>query len=124
LNLSVRALAAPAALLLTVGQGTCRGLGDTRTVLAIALGMNAFHLALDPLFIYGAGWGVSGAAAATVVAEVGAAAAYGVCVWRRSDVLGAHASDLTSLECSAPVCRGFKKDRGRLFAMLLLAVSC
>ena len=34
-----RALAAPAALLLTVGQGTCRGLGDTRTVLGIALGM-------------------------------------------------------------------------------------
>ena len=78
-------------MLLTVGQGTCRGLGDTRTVLAIALGMNAFHLALDPIFIYGAGWGVSGAAAATVAAEVGAAAAYGVCMWRRSDVLGARA---------------------------------
>ena len=43
-----------------MGQGTCRGLGDTRTVLGIALGMNAFHLALDPLLIYGAGWGVSG----------------------------------------------------------------
>ena len=52
--------------------------------------MNAFHLALDPLFIYTAGWGVSGAAAATVVAEVGAAAAYGVCIWQRRDVLGAH----------------------------------
>ena len=50
--------------------------------------MNAFHLALDPLFIYAAGWGVSGAAAATVVAEVGAAAAYGVCIWQRRDVLG------------------------------------
>ena len=83
-----RALAAPAALLLTVGQGTCRGLGDTRSVLYIALGMNAFHLVLDPVLIYGAGWGVAGAGAATVVAEWGAAAAYGVCLWRRREDLG------------------------------------
>ena len=84
-----RALAAPAALLLTVGQGTCRGLGDTRSVLYIAVGMNAFHAALDPVLIYGAGWGVSGAGAATVVAEWGAAAAYGLVLWRRRDELGA-----------------------------------
>lgn len=84
-----RALAAPAALLLTVGQGTCRGLGDTRSVLYIAVGMNAFHAALDPVLIYRAGWGVSGAGAATVVAEWGAAAAYGLVLWRRRDELGA-----------------------------------
>ena len=105
-----RAVAAPAALFLTVGQGTCRGLGDTRTVLGIALGMNAFHLALDPLFIYAAGWGVSGAAAATVVAEVGAAAAYGVCIWQRRDVLGVHDLQLVRSDNLARCVVPFKRE--------------
>jgi hypothetical protein len=50
-------------------QGVYRGLGDTRTPLWGTLACNAINLALCPLFIFGLGWGVGGAALATVVAE-------------------------------------------------------
>jgi len=46
-----------------------RGLGDTRTPLAATLGCNAVNLVLNPLLIFGLGWGVAGAAQATVLAE-------------------------------------------------------
>ena len=51
-------------------QGVFRGLGDARTPLAATLGCNALNLALDPLLIFALGWGVAGAAQATVLAEV------------------------------------------------------
>jgi len=51
-------------------QGVFRGLGDTRTPLVATLGCNALNLALDPLLIFALGWGVAGAAQATVLAEV------------------------------------------------------
>lgn len=62
----------PCALALTrsAGQGVFRGLGDTRTPLAATLGCNAANLVLNPLLIFGLGWGVAGAAQATVLAEV------------------------------------------------------
>ncbi|KAK9837241.1 hypothetical protein WJX81_001184 [Elliptochloris bilobata] len=62
------------ASLLLVSQGVFRGLGDARTPLAATLGCNALNLALDPLLIFAAGWGVAGAAQATVLAELLAAA--------------------------------------------------
>lgn len=55
-------------------QGVFRGLGEARTPLAATLGCNALNLALDPLLIFVLGWGVAGAAQATALAEVGAAA--------------------------------------------------
>ena len=61
---------------------------DTMTPLMVVAGCNAFHLALDPLLIFGMGWGVSGAAAATAAAEWAAAAAYLGCIWRRREQLG------------------------------------
>ena len=57
-------------LLMAAVQGVFRGLGDARTPLAATLGCNAFNLALDPLLIFALGWGVAGAAQATVLAEV------------------------------------------------------
>lgn len=55
---------------LSAVQGVFRGLGDARTPLAATLGCNALNLALDPLLIFALGWGVAGAAQATVLAEV------------------------------------------------------
>ena len=51
-------------------QGVYRGLGDTRTPLWGTLACNAINLVLCPVFIFGLGWGVGGAALSTVVAEV------------------------------------------------------
>ncbi|MGD2044497.1 MAG: MATE family efflux transporter [Acidimicrobiia bacterium] len=72
--LRIRALAAPAVLLVTAGHGAFRGHKDTRTPLRVALGVNLVNLVLDPLLIFGLGMGLEGAALATVVAQyIGAA---------------------------------------------------
>lgn len=72
--LRIRALATPAVLVVTAGHGAFRGHKDTRTPLKVALGVNLVNLVLDPLFIFGFGWGLQGAAVATVIAQyIGAA---------------------------------------------------
>ncbi len=67
--LRIRALAGPAVLLVTAGHGAFRGYQDTRTPLLVTLGLNLVNLVLDPLFIFGFGWGLRGAALATLAAQ-------------------------------------------------------
>lgn len=67
--LRIRALAGPAVLLVTAAHGAFRGYQDTRTPLLVTLGLNAVNLVLDPLFIFGFGWGLRGAALATLAAQ-------------------------------------------------------
>lgn len=82
--LHIRALAAPAVLVVTVGHGAFRGFQDTRTPLLVALGANVIHVVLDAFLIYAAGWGVRGAATASLIAQVVAA----VWFWRLLHHLG------------------------------------
>ncbi|MEE8457884.1 MAG: MATE family efflux transporter, partial [Acidimicrobiia bacterium] len=72
--LKVRILALPAMLVVMVGHGVYRGHQDTRTPLYVAIGMNLINLVVDPILIFGAGMGVVGAAWATVLAQMIAAA--------------------------------------------------
>ena len=65
----IRALAAPAVLVVRAAHGAYRGHQNTRTPFAVALGISGLNLVLDPLFIFGAGMGVAGAAWATVIAQ-------------------------------------------------------
>ncbi len=86
--LEIRALASPAVMLIMVGHGAFRGLQDTRTPLVVTLLLNLVNLVLDPLMIFGLGWGVAGAAWATTIAQwVGALAflllLFGPARWRR-----------------------------------------
>jgi MATE family multidrug resistance protein len=67
--LRIRAIATPAVLIVTTGHGAFRGYQDTRTPLLVAVGVNLINVVLDPLLIFGAGWGVEGAAIATVIAQ-------------------------------------------------------
>ena len=67
--LRIRAVAAPAVLIITLGHGAFRGHQDTRTPFYITLGFNLVNLILDPLLIFGAGWGLNGAAIATLAAQ-------------------------------------------------------
>jgi putative MATE family efflux protein len=72
----------PAMLIVFAATGLLRGMQDTVTPLWIAgLGFAANAL-LNWLFIYGFGWGISGSAAGTVVAQWGMVAAYAVVVGR------------------------------------------
>ena len=74
--LRIRAFAGPAVLIITAGHGAFRGFQDTRTPLFISLGLNVVNLALDPLLIFGLGWGLAGAATATALAQWSGALAF------------------------------------------------
>lgn len=67
--LRIRALAAPAVLIVTAGHGAFRGHKNTRTPLVVAAGVNGLNLVLDPLLIFGLELGLDGAALATVIAQ-------------------------------------------------------
>lgn len=80
--LRVSLLGAPAMLLVLSGTGYLRGLQDTRTPLVVAVVSAAGNLLLEIALIYGLGLGIGASAAATVVAQWGAAAVYVLWVGR------------------------------------------
>lgn len=76
--LFTRCWAAPVVLLIGVAEGAFRGYGDTITPALASLTAALMNLVLDPLLIFfPLNWGVRGAAAATAMAQMGAAAVYG-----------------------------------------------
>jgi MATE family multidrug resistance protein len=87
--LRIRALAGPAVLIITAGHGIFRGWQDTRTPLIVSIGLNLINLVLDPILIFGVGWGLRGAAIATAIAQWAGAGAF---LWlifvRRREALG------------------------------------
>lgn len=85
--LRVRALAAPALMAIMVGNGAFRGHQDTVTPLRMVLILNLVNLVLDPLFIFTFGWGLGGAALATVVAQLVGASGFLVSLWRRGHLV-------------------------------------
>ena len=74
--LRIRALAAVPVLIVAVGHGAFRGLRDTRTPLVLAVAANAVNAVLSWVLVFPAGLGIAGAAWGTLVAQVGAAAAF------------------------------------------------
>ena len=58
------------------GTGVLRGLQDTRTPLAVAVGANLMNIVLNAVLVLGLGWGLAGSAWGTVAAQNAAAAAY------------------------------------------------
>lgn len=84
--LRIRGLAAPAVLIITLGHGAFRGHQDTRTPLYVTIGFNAVNLVLDPVLIFGVGWGLEGAAVATLFAQWLGAASFVLLLRRRLGV--------------------------------------
>jgi putative MATE family efflux protein len=82
--LLVRALSFIPSIISLVGFSAFRGVLDTVTPIKITLLANAFHIVLDPLLIFSAGWGVTGAAVATLTAEVVSAVCYIRVLWQRN----------------------------------------
>ncbi|GAA3341451.1 MATE family efflux transporter [Curtobacterium pusillum] len=82
-------LGLPAILVVTASTGLLRGLQDTRTPLVVAtVGFVANGL-LNAALIYGAGWGVEGSAAGTVIVQWAMAAVYVVIAVRAARASGA-----------------------------------
>jgi MATE family multidrug resistance protein len=85
--LRIRVLGMPALLLATVAHGVFRGHQDTRTPLWVTVGISVVNLVLDPIFIFGFGWGLAGAAWATMVAQwVGAVIFAALLVAKREEL--------------------------------------
>ncbi|MEL6180970.1 MAG: MATE family efflux transporter [Myxococcota bacterium] len=86
--LRIRVLAGPAVLLFSAARGAFRGYQDTRTNMKVTVLLNLINLALDPLLIFGLGWGIAGAATATVIAQwAGALIMVGLLLgWRRREL--------------------------------------
>ena len=74
--LFVRTFAFLPAVISLVGFSTFRGVLDTVTPVKISLFANLFNAILDPILIFTCGWGVTGAAVATLVAELLSALLY------------------------------------------------
>mmetsp|Transcript_12657 Transcript_12657/g.16623 ORF Transcript_12657/g.16623 Transcript_12657/m.16623 type:complete len:549 (-) Transcript_12657:32-1678(-) len=85
--LTVRALAAPFVLAITVGEGVFRGMTDSLTPTKIAAVAAVANFILDPLFIFRFAWGVSGAAFATVLAQVFSAVLYIILLSKKGGLL-------------------------------------
>ena len=81
--LRIAAIAAPAFMLASAGQGYLRGTGDLRTPLVILVAAHLVNVVLELLFVYGFGWGLAGSAWGTVIAQAGMGAAF-VVVQRRA----------------------------------------
>ncbi len=67
--LRIRALAAPAVLIILASNGAFRGRQDTLTPLRVTVGLNLINVVGDAVLIFVFGWGIAGAAVATVVAQ-------------------------------------------------------
>jgi multidrug resistance protein, MATE family len=67
--LSIRLLGAPIVLLSSAIREARYGFGDSRSPMYAALVSNALHIPLNYLLIFSAGWGIAGAAYATLFAQ-------------------------------------------------------
>ncbi|QLE73022.1 MATE family efflux transporter [Streptomyces rectiverticillatus] len=74
--LRISALGIPAMLIVLAATGVLRGLQDTRTPLAVAIGGFALNAALNAGLVYGADLGIAGSAWGTVIAQWAMTAAY------------------------------------------------
>jgi MATE family multidrug resistance protein len=68
--LAIRSLGAPLILVYAALREASYGQGDSRTPMRAALVANGVNIALDVVFILGFGWGVAGAALATIFGNV------------------------------------------------------
>eukprot|EP00897_Mesotaenium_endlicherianum_P010552 jgi/Mesen1/9525/ME000637S08965 len=92
--LALRAIGAPAAVVAMATQGVFRGFKDTKTPLYSTVGGNLVNIVLDPILMFSCGFGVGGAAVATVVSQYVIAA---VLLWslsRRVTLLPPRLQDL------------------------------
>ncbi len=88
--LRIRAVGVPLVLLAFVGHGAFRGVSDTRTPLAVAVGANVVNAVLTYVLVFPLGFGLAGAAWATVAAEAVAVAAFALLFRRVGLPLGGH----------------------------------
>lgn len=79
--LLISTLGIPAMLVVLAATGALRGVLDMRTPLIVMIAANVLNVVLNLGLVYGAGWGIAGAATGTVIAQWVAA------IWLAGNVL-------------------------------------
>jgi putative MATE family efflux protein len=74
--LRISLLGAPAMLAVLAGTGVLRGLQDTRTPLAVAVGASAVNIVMNAVFVLVLGWGLAGSAWGTAIVQNAAGLTY------------------------------------------------
>lgn len=82
--LRVVVIGLPFQLVVLASTGLLRGLQDTRTPMAVAIGVNLANIGLDALLIYGFGMGIVGSATATATAQAASCLALVAVIVHRS----------------------------------------
>jgi putative MATE family efflux protein len=122
--LRVRAVGVPFLLLAYVGHGAFRGVSNTRTPLAVVVLANVVNAALTFGLVFGFGWGIAGAAWATVVAEVVAVGVFAVLLPRVGLPLGGHGvPGVAELKAMVVISRDLFLRTGGLLLGLLAITS-
>lgn len=73
-------------LMFTLGS-IIRGEGDTKTTMWVGVSINILNMIIDPIFIFTLGWGVQGAAIATIVSTAVGMIAYLYHFWRGKSIV-------------------------------------
>jgi len=98
--LRIAAIGLPSALIALAGQGYLRGVSNLRTPLIVLVVANLANALLEVLFVYGFGWGLTGSAWGTAIAQTGMGIAFA------RYLLGARADDRRpSLAAMRPLAR-------------------
>ena len=120
--LRIRVLAAVPVLIAQVGQGYLRGAQDTRTPTYIVVSGALLNIAFGYVFIFVLGWGIQGAAWATVVCQTGAAIGF-IWVLRRRMTEVEWRPDAAGMRSLLGVGGDLAVRTGSLLAGLTLATS-
>jgi len=122
--LRISLLGTPALFVTMAGTGYLRGLQDTRTPLAVAVGTSVVNLVVQLVLIYGFDFGIGASAASTVLAQTGGAAVYLHRVTRSARSLGvALGPDWGSIRRLARVGRDLFIRTAALRGSLLVATA-
>ncbi|MEX2324277.1 MAG: MATE family efflux transporter [Nitriliruptoraceae bacterium] len=123
--LKIRAVGIPLLLLGYVGHGAFRGVSDTRTPLGVVVAANIANAALTIWLVFGVGWGLAGAAWATVAAELLTVLAFAVLIGRtRLPLSGHRVVDRVQLRALVVVSRDlFMRTGGLLIGILAITAA-
>jgi putative MATE family efflux protein len=122
--LRIRAVGVPFLLLGYVGHGAFRGVSNTRTPMVVVTVANLVNAGLTFGLVFGLGWGIAGAAWATVVAEGVAVVAFAVLLRHTGLPLAGHGRPpLPELKALVVVSRDLFLRTGGLLLGLLAITS-
>lgn len=123
--LLIRGFAFLPSLFSLIGFSAFRGVMDTVTPLKISLFANLMNAVLDPFLIFNAGMGVTGAALATLGAEISSAVLFMSLLFKKNLIVAKKLFRLPKLEKLLPLLQGGAALQLRNFALNLtfLAVT-